>query len=267
MEKETYVGSDGLEHCSFCNKPREKSLKGLSLIGAPSKVRCMCDCEMAAYEEEVKAFKKREFEALVSRNRSICFQNKRMYEWNFAGDDGRNPASAKIKAYVDSWDKMYSSGVGLLLWGGVGSGKTFLAAAVANALLDKGKKVLMRDFATISNISAFDSDEYVNSLDTYDLLILDDLGAERKSEFSMQNVFNVINRRWASGKPLIITTNLSINEMKALRTSENVQYQRIYDRIFDMCTPVCINGASRRKESAEKKKQKLLATIEGREDQ
>ena len=111
---------------------------------------------------------------------------------------------------------------------------------------------------------AFDG---VNSLDTYDLLILDDLGAERKSDFSMQNVFNVINRRWASGKPLIITTNLSIKEMKALRTSENVQYQRIYDRIFDMCTPVCINGASRRKESAEKKKQKLLTTIEGREDQ
>ncbi|MBR1572096.1 MAG: ATP-binding protein [Lachnospiraceae bacterium] len=91
---------------------------------------------------------------------------------------------------------------GLILFGGVGSGKTYMAACIANALLDQGKRVLMKDFAEISNISVFDSEEYMKSLSQYDLLILDDLGAERRSEFALQNVFNAVNRRWESGKPL-----------------------------------------------------------------
>ena len=68
----------------------------------------------------------------------------------------------------------------------------------------------IKDFARISNISKFDADEYVKSLDSYALLIIDDLGAEQDSEFALQNIGNVINRRWTSGKPLIVTTNLDL---------------------------------------------------------
>ena len=150
----------------------------------------------------------------------------------------------------------------VILFGGVGSGKTYMAAAIANALLDKGLRVLMKDFAEISNISIFDSEEYVKSMSDYDLLILDDLGAERKSEFAMQNVFNVVNRRWESGKPLIVTTNLSLAEMKQLRARDDIQYQRIYDRIFDMCVPLCVDGVSKRLSSAESKCEYLSSMLE-----
>ena len=85
-----------------------------------------------------------------------------------------------------------------MLWGGVGTGKTFMAAAIANALLEEGRRVKMTDFSEISNISVFDSAEHVNALIGYDLLIIDDLDSERKTEFAMQNVFDVINRRWES---------------------------------------------------------------------
>lgn len=91
----------------------------------------------------------------------------------------------------------------------------------------------------------------------YDLLILDDLGAERRSEFALQNVFNAVNRRWESGKPLIVTTNLSLREMKELRARDDMSYQRIYDRIFDMCVPICVDGVSKRLASAEKKVERL----------
>lgn len=259
--KDFYIGEDGLEYCCKCHTPREKELPSPFGDNKPFKVHFMCECQRKAYEIEQAERAKREFDEMVSRNRMVCFHTKRMYDWTFANDDGKNPAVAKAKAYVDAWDDMKSSGIGLMLWGGVGTGKTYLAAAIANELLDQGKRVLMRDFSEISNISIFDADEYVASLSSYDLVILDDLGAERKSEFALQNVFNVVNRRWESGKPMIVTTNLSIKEMKALSEKDELQYQRIYDRVFDMCTPICVNGASRRVESSDKKKAHLTDVI------
>ena len=259
-EKDFYIGEDGLEYCSSCHTPRERILPH-PIDGKPFHVHFMCECQRQAYESEQAAREKREFEEMVDRNRGVCLHIKRMRDWTFANDDGKNPAVAKAKAYVDAWDDMKSSGIGLMLWGGVGTGKTYLAAAIANELLDQGKRVLMRDFSEISNISIFDADEYVSSLSSYDLVILDDLGAERKSEFALQNVFNVVNRRWEYGKPMIVTTNLSIKEMKDLAAKDELQYQRIYDRLFDMCTPICVNGTSRRAESSNKKKTHLTDVI------
>ena len=78
----------------------------------------------------------------------------------------------------------------------------------------------------------------------------------------MQNVFNVVNRRWESGKPLIVTTNLSLVEMKQLRARDDIQYQRIYDRIFDMCVPLCVDGVSKRLSSAENKCEYMESVFE-----
>ena len=253
MMNNTYIGDNGLLYCDTCHMPREMKFP-MPMFGKDYIVHVMCACEKEAYDIEQKHRQRRDFEDMVARNRSVCFSEKQMYKWSFEEDNGSVPAMEKAKAYVDEWDRVLKKNIGLLLWGGVGSGKTFMAAAIANALLDQGYKVLMRDFAQISNISVFDSEEYVKSLSDYSLLILDDLGAERKSEFAMQNVFNVINRRWESGKPLIVTTNLTLAEMKA---KENLQELRIYDRIFSMCTPLCVNGESKRLEKDQQNKEIL----------
>ena len=102
--------------------------------------------------------------------------------------------------------------MGLLLWGDVGTGKSFFAGCVANALLDKGVPVLMTNFAKILNsltgIYPQDRNEFINSLNQYSLLIIDDLGVERNSEFALEQVFHVIDSRYRSMKPMIITTCL-----------------------------------------------------------
>ena len=247
-----YIGDDGLDYCSKCHSPRQILLPK-AFMGKDFKANIMCDCEREKYEKEEAERRESERRAAIFHYRSICFHEKRMWEWTFANDDGTNPLMSKAKAFAENWDEIRKKRAGLILFGGVGSGKTYMAAAIANALLDKGYKVLMRDFAEISNISVFDSEEYMLSLSGYDLLILDDLGAERRSEFAMQNVFNAVNRRWESGKPLIVTTNLSLAEMKQLRARDDIQYQRIYDRIFDMCVPLCVDGISKRLSSAEGK--------------
>ena len=147
---------------------------------------------------------------------------------------------------------------GLLLWGGVGIGKTYMVACIANALIEQEKRVLMTDFATISNISVFDFAEYVSSLSSYDLLIIDDYGAERNSQFAIQNVFDVINRRWESGKPLIVTTNLELDTIRNV-DADDITRARINDRILEMCKPIHILGESKRTDSG---KQKMLTLKE-----
>ena len=78
------------------------------------------------------------------------------------------------------------------------------------------------------------------------MLIIDDLGAERNSEYMQETVFNIIDARYRSGLPFIITTNLSIDE---LMSTDNIAQKRIYDRILERCYPVKVDGTSRRTES------------------
>ena len=164
------------------------------------------------------------------------------------------------KRYVENWEKVRQEHIGLLLWGNLGAGKTYMAAAIANALLEQEKKVLMTDFARISNISKFDADEYVKSLDSYALLIIDDLGAEQDSEFALQNIGNVINRRWTSGKPLIVTTNLDLASIKNVKEQE-LMFARISDRILDMCRPIHMETVESKRVASGRHKNDILKEI------
>lgn len=192
----------------------------------------------------------------ISRNRSICFADNKMYEWNFKNDDRSVPAMVHTRNYVDKFKLMLEDNIGYLFWGGVGTGKSYMAACIANALLDKEYTVKMTNFATIINdlFCCEDKNEYIDALVKYDLLIIDDLGAERGTEYAVENVFNVIDRRYRSGKPLIITTNLHLS---MLTNEQSLDKKRIYDRILELCIPVCVNGVSKRTATAKEKMKEM----------
>ena len=169
-----------------------------------------------------------------------------MREWSFENDNGANPTMEYAKCYVENWPDMRKNGHGLLLWGGVGTGKSYMAACIANALLEQEVRVLKTNFATIINgiFSAYDKNDYIDYICGYDLLIIDDLGVESHSEYRMEGLFNVIDRRVRSGKPMIITTNLTMKEMDE---TQDLNEARIYDRIRAVCQPVQVKGESQRK--------------------
>ena len=129
---------------------------------------------------------------------------------------------------------MKANASGLLIWGDVGTGKSFFAGCIANALLEKGVPVLMTNFSRILNTLTVmhfeDRNQFINSLNRYSLLIIDDLGIERNSDFALEQVFNVIDCRYRSKKPLIITTNLTLSE---LNNAADIAHKRIYDRILE----------------------------------
>lgn len=208
-------------------------------------MRCICKCR----QKEIDAHKKQDEEKEIERRRKICFSGTDMKDWNFDNDDLKNPVlSATMKRYADNFAEHRQNGTGILMWGGCGTGKTYYAACIANELITKGYTVHMTNFATLINRiqGTFDEkQDIINDLNRYSLLIIDDLGAERRSEYMQETVFNIIDARYRAGKPLIITTNLSIDEIK---NPQNVSYGRIYDRIIERCFPVHVGGNSRRRE-------------------
>ena len=121
----------------------------------------------------------------------------------------------------------------------------FFAGCIANALLEKGVPVLMTNFSPdskyLTGMHFEDRNQFINSLNRYSLLIIDDLGIERNSDFALEQVFNVIDSRYRSKKPLIITTNLTLSE---LNNAADIAHKRIYDRILrdDVFLSVSITG-------------------------
>lgn len=168
--------------------------------------------------------------------------------------------------YVESWETMQAENIGYLFWGGVGTGKSYLAACIANALMEKEVAVRMTNFATILNdlAASFEGrNEYISRLCSYPLLILDDFGMERGTEYGLEQVYSVIDSRYRSGKPLIATTNLTLEE---LQHPQDTPHARIYDRLTSMCAPVRFTGSNFRKETAQEKLERLKQLMKQRKE-
>ena len=136
---------------------------------------------------------------------------------------------------------------------------------IANALLDMDVPVLMTNFPTILNklagLYSEDRAEFIGSLGEYDLLIIDDLGAERSTEYAIEQTFNVVDSRYRSRKPMIITTNLRLKEMKK---PPDLAHARIYDRILERCAPILFAGKNFREGNAEDTKVTAKRIVSGK---
>ena len=111
---------------------------------------------------------------------------------------------------------------------------------------------------TLTGMHFEDRNQFINSLNRYSLLIIDDLGIERNSDFALEQVFNVIDSRYRSKKPLIITTNLTLSE---LNNAADIAHKRIYDRILERCIPVRINNRNIRQDKQHRFKDVLHSRL------
>lgn len=247
---EYFNPSDHLIYCAKCHTPRQGRYTLQGRIFLPP-IRCRCQQELYDQEEAKRKLKEKQME--IQRMKTSGLQDKAFYDYTFAKDSGVNPEMALAHKYAENWDSMKDRSSGLLLWGDVGTGKTFFAGCIANALLDKGIPVLMTNFArilnTLAGMHSEDRNLFIDSMNRYSLLIIDDLGMERNSEFALEQVFHVIDSRYRSRKPLIVTTNLTLTE---LNTPADRAHRRIYDRILERCVPIRINNRNIRQDNASK---------------
>ena len=239
-----YIGENNLYYCGKCKTAKQCRV---TFAGREMVVPCICHCKAEAIKQEEEQRQQRAFFERVQRYRRIGFPESDMENWTFANDDRKNPKmSDAMQNYVKHFDEFRAKGKGLLLFGNVGTGKTFYAACIANALIDRGIPCLVTNFARIANTvqGLFEGrQEYYDSLNRFPLLVIDDLSAERQTEYMQEIVFNVIDARYRSGLPLIVTTNLTREE---LQHPADITYQRIFSRLFEMCTPIEIDGKDRR---------------------
>lgn len=238
-----YIGADGFKHCCVCHAKTQTRVV-IEALGIDKIVPCICECKRKERADEEMRKKQEEYD----RKRRICFAETNMSSWTFENDDRQNPKlSDAMQRYVEGFSKYMKEGKGLLLHGDVGTGKTYFAACIANRLIDRGYAVQVTNFARLSNQiqGTFEKQELIDSLNENHLIVIDDLGAERKSEYMQEMVFNIIDSRYRSGRPFIITTNLTIDEIKK---PQDVSYARIYDRILQRCFPVEMKGVSRRRQ-------------------
>lgn len=241
-----YIGDDGLLYCGKCHTRKQCRV---TVFGKERIVYGMCKCKAEEREREEAAYKQREKMTRIQMMRESGFPDAELQKWTFARDDRSNVKISDLAhRYVKNFEEMKKRGKGLLLFGSVGTGKTFISACIANALIDEGYPCLVTNFARLVNkLSGMyeGKQDYIDGLNRFDLLVIDDLASERDTEFMGEIVQNIIDSRYRSGLPIIVTTNLTSEELKK---PAEIRKQRIYSRLFEMCVPVEVKGKDRRKQ-------------------
>lgn len=203
-----------------------------------------------------------DYQERIDYIRFEAIKNEKMRNWTFEKDDGGDERMRRIAMnYVLNFDEMKRRGKGLLLFGGCGSGKSFYAACIVNALVEKLHDCTITNFSRIGNDlqnQFTERQKCLESLNKYELLVIDDFLSERKTDFMKEIVYNVIDNRYFSGLPLIVTTNATANDMKYCADSS---YKRIYSRLFEMCIPIEVKRPDRRREVLKKDYEELKGLL------
>lgn len=238
-----HIGEDGLVYCGKCGSRKQLRVK----FGDKTHVvRCVCKCESKELEEKKKQEEYEEQMRRINRLKEASMMDKKYREVTFDKYEVREENKKVFemaKKYVDRFQDMYKKNQGLLLYGPVGTGKSFTAACIGNYLLDNAKPVIMTSFVKIlQDIWENDREaEYITILNSASLLIVDDLGTERETDYALEKVYNIIDSRVRANKPMIITSNLELNDMMEC---EDIRKKRIYARILECCYPMYVGGKS-----------------------
>lgn len=243
----------------YCGKCRTAKRRRLTFHGEEIIVPVMCECAARADEEQRRqsAAEQSNIRAAQLRRLSMMEGVYRSCTFDTAEKNEDNARSIKIcERYVEKFPQMLRENRGLLLFGSVGTGKTFAAACIANALMERGFSAVMTSLVALVDGGSADLMYQINDTD---LLVLDDLGAERSTDYGLERLYAAVDARYRSGKPAIYTTNLSLEVLKKPR---DARYTRIYDRILERCFPVEFRGVSRRKREARRGFEEMKKLLE-----
>ena len=253
--RENDIERNGHIYCKSCGKRVDGELLDLGFTKFIPRIKC--ECEIKRDKENTE----REILTRISSLKRDCFSSPLQHQYTFEKFLNEKGQAYKVAYnYAKSFEQMKKDNVGLLFYGDVGSGKTYLACSIANELIERKQvRVKIMNLSQVINQiqkSAFklDSNEIISNLSNIPLLILDDLGIERDTSYAREQVYNIINSRYLKGRPTIFTTNLSLEIIQ--NPNIDLEYQRIYSRILEMTIPVKVTGEDFRRKIQQEKLRK-----------
>ena len=248
-----YYNENNVLVCGKCHTEKEY------ITPSGRKIPCLCECRCRELELEEKQHLKKDFirnniRYIDIEYRNIYFKDvnelEQEYDWSYK--------------FVNEFETFKKMNTGLYIFGEVGNGKTTIASAIANELLERQYRVMMiptnqaiykinnGDGNTQENINHFKQ-----TLLDMDLIVLDDFGATRETAYQLEKIYNLINFLYENRKVIIITSNIT---RKDLGEETDLTKKRIFDRIIEMTYGCFVRKAGLRKELA-KDKQKMIKEI------
>ncbi len=260
--------------CEYCkNKLYRKTIEW-ELYGAKRTIeldyeRCNCNDAQAYWneydlkklkllEEEKKLELMQEFSKKVEKIIKNSKLSKRNLNYKFDNFEPNN-SNRKVFNNLKNYSEKLVQGIekkGLILVGNNGIGKTHLACSIANKLIENGTPVI---YGTLINLLAelrnsYDTDNNISEMEiiklyeNVDLLIIDDLGKEKPSEWGLEKLFTIINSRYENNLPVIITTNYNQNSLvERLSLNGEIETAKsIISRLYEMCYLVKIDDIDHR---------------------
>lgn len=260
MDEGDYV-KDGLIYCGKCNTPRQARID----LGDGVKLEppCLCKCREEKRDREAAEYKAREQALKNERMRRRCIREEKLLEFTFEKDkQPESKYSAIFKRYCDKWEQIKADNIGLILWGDKGRGKSFYAGCICNRLISMGIPAYATTEPQIINdmFKAVDKAEYIGRLVRYPMLLIDDFGAARATEYSREQIFTIVDERYKANLPTIFTTNLTPAQFDA---PESIAEGRIYDRIKAMGQFIEIKGKNWRQDEASQKAAAFIEIMNG----
>jgi DNA replication protein DnaC len=247
---------DGVIHCGYCHTPKQvlHMWRG-ELRAFPIHCRCKQECLVRIEKER----KQREHLLMAETCRQHALRYPYMHQWTFANDDGGSPqATTYFKSYIAHFEEMRKDGSGMFLFGPKGSGKTYAAAQIVNALCDKEYRCLVTSFLEIvKNLLSLNREnrqQYLDDICSHDLLVFDDFGGETASNFFDINMGEIVKTCYRKYIPMIVITPMA---QDTLEQGLNATRQEAVDRMKERCYCLTLSNTKRYRQQTARRKEKM----------
>ena len=232
-EQEKCKACDGLDKCTHSSKGYFSAVDESEYLYCFNIVHYPCRYERQR-QEQARIDKLLESSGVPRIYKGLSFD-----DYKQTGDNRKAVEAAR-------WIVNDNDDSSVYFYGPKGTGKTMLSCIITNEIARRGKVVL---FSSVPDLMADmrasfkngNTDDVINFVKNAPILILDDLGAERATEWVGEQIFAIINARYVERKKTIITSNFSPDELAA-HFSDKTQGERIVSRIYGMCARVQITG-------------------------
>lgn len=251
----------------------------VELLGETKVVPVSCKCKEAEYEAIKESEKTKDKIARLERLKKHSLMDSKFLECrfqNFKVDESNRLLLGFAEEYCLDWKNVKKEGLGVTFYGKPGVGKSYISFCIANYLMERMVPVVATSSVALINRIYESYGKYgeegeleiVRSLNNADLLILDDLGAEHEGRTGKEKqiIYSILDSRSRSNKPTIITTNLSLEQLRAKLTGQD-GVTRTYERLIEMCVPFEVKGVSKRVDEAKRKQnlvREMLKSASGR---